>query len=92
MQINYYFVEQSIHFHKIDLNRGSSYIPSPGWLKNKGATINPQNTKDNYCFMYALTIAFNHKEIQKKPRSKSLIERRFSKSLIERSLSTIGTT
>ena len=55
----------SIHFHKIDLNRGSSYIPSPDWLKNKGATINPQNTKDNYCFMYAVTIALNHKEIGK---------------------------
>ena len=55
----------SIHFHKIDLNRGSSFMPSPDWLKNKGATINPQNTKDNYCFMYAVTIALNHKEIGK---------------------------
>ena len=52
-----------IHFHKIDLNRCASYIPSPDWLKNKGATINPQNTKDNYCFIYAITIALNHKEI-----------------------------
>ena len=52
-----------IHFHTIDLNRGVSYTPSPGWLKNKGATINPKNTKDNYCFMYALTIAINHKEL-----------------------------
>ena len=51
----------SIHFHKIDLNRGSSYMPSPDWLKNKGATINPQNTKDNYGFMYTVTIALNHK-------------------------------
>ena len=66
----------SIHFHKIDLNRESSYTPSPDWLKNKGATINPQNTKDNYCFMYALTIALNHKEIGKNPGriSKRLIE------------------
>ena len=40
-------------------------MPSPDWLKNKGATINPQNTKDNYCFMYAVTIALNHKEIGK---------------------------
>ena len=66
----------SIHFYKIDLNRGSSYIPSPVWLKNKGATIILQNTKDNYCFMYALTIALNHKEIGKNPDriSKRLIE------------------
>ena len=51
-------------------------MPSPDWLKNKGATINPQNTKDNYCFMYALTIALNHKEIGKNPDriSKHLIE------------------
>ena len=66
----------SIHFHKIDLNRGSSYIPPPDWLKNKGAIINPQNTEDNICFMFALTIAFIHKEIGKNSGciSKQLIE------------------
>ena len=52
-----------IHFQQIDLKRGSSYIKSPEWIKNKGATINPQNTKDNYCFMYAITIALNHQKI-----------------------------
>ena len=58
------------------MNRGSSYIPSLNWLKNKGVTINPKITKDNYCFMYALTIALNHKEIGKNPDciSKKLIE------------------
>ena len=35
------------HLHKISLDRGSSYIISPQWLKNKGATINPKNTRDN---------------------------------------------
>ena len=66
----------SIHFHKIDLNRGSSYIPPPDWLKNKEAIINPQNTEDNICFMFALTIAFIHKEIGKNSGciSKQLIE------------------
>ena len=29
------------HLYKISLNRGSSYIISPEWLKNKGSTINP---------------------------------------------------
>ena len=29
----------------------------------KNAAINPQNTKDNYCFMYGATIALNHQEI-----------------------------
>ena len=36
--------------HKISLNRSSSYIKSPEWIKNKGVTINPMNTKDNNCF------------------------------------------
>ena len=56
-----------IHFHQIDLKRGSSYIKSPKWIKNKGATINPQNPKDNYCFKYAITIALNHQEINHHP-------------------------
>ena len=65
-----------IQFHKIELNRGSSYIPSPDWLKNKGATNNPQNTKDSYCFVYAVTFALYHKEIGHNPEriSKRLIE------------------
>ena len=37
------------HLHKISLNRGSSYINSPEWIKNKGVTINPKNTKNNNC-------------------------------------------
>ena len=37
------------HLHKISLNRGSSYIESHEWIKNKGVTINPKN-KDNKCF------------------------------------------
>ena len=48
------------HLHKIILNRGSSYIDSPIWIKNKGVTINPQNTKDNNCFQYAITAALNY--------------------------------
>ena len=38
------------HLHKISLNRGSLYIESPDWIKNKGTTINPKNTKDDNCF------------------------------------------
>ena len=44
------------HLHKISLNRGSSYIESPEWIKNKGVTINPKNTKNNNCFQYAITV------------------------------------
>ena len=56
-----------IHFHIIDLRRGSSYIKSPDWTKNKGATINPKNTKDNRCFLYAVVAALNHKNITHNP-------------------------
>ena len=52
----------SIHFHKIDLKRGSSYIPSPTWLQSKKAIVNPKYKKDNYCFTYAITIAIYHNE------------------------------
>ena len=55
------------HLHKISLNRGGSYIISPKWLKNKGATINPKNTKDNNCFQYAITVALNHQNINHNP-------------------------
>ena len=34
------------NLHKISLNRGGSCIDSPKWLKNKKATIDPQNNYD----------------------------------------------
>ena len=49
--------------HRINPNCGGSYIDSSGWIKNKKATINPINKKDNKCFQYAVTVASNHKEI-----------------------------
>ena len=48
------------HFHKISLNRGSSYIKCLDWLKSKRVTINPKNSKDNKCFQYAIIAALNH--------------------------------
>ena len=55
------------HLHKISLNRGSSYIESLVWIKNKGATINPKNIKDNNCFQYAITAALNYQDIDHHP-------------------------
>ena len=52
------------HLQKIGLKRGRSYIDSPKWLKNKKATLNPENNDDN-CFQYALTVALNHQNIGK---------------------------
>ena len=51
--------------HKINLNRGGSYIDSPDWMKDKKATINAINKKDNKCFQYAVTVAPDHVEIGK---------------------------
>ena len=39
--------------HEINPNRGGSYVNSPdSTKKNKKATINPINKKDNKCFQY----------------------------------------
>ena len=59
------------HLHKISLNRGSSYIESPKWIKNKGVTINPKNTKDNNCFQYEVIAALNYQNIDPHPEKNS---------------------
>ena len=51
------------HLYKISLNRGSSYIKSPTWIKNKGVTINPKNTKNHMCSQYAIAAALNHQNM-----------------------------
>ena len=55
----------SIHFHKIDLRRASSYIPSTFLIEVRKAVVNPRNEHDNFCFAYAATIAIYHKELGK---------------------------
>ena len=58
-----YFFEKvdslEYHFHKVTLQQGSSYIPSPKWINNKKSTINPQNTEDNNCFQYPIVPSKN---------------------------------
>ena len=51
--------------HKINPNRGGSYKDSPDWIKNKNATINPINKKDNICFQFAVTVMLNHEQTKK---------------------------
>ena len=58
--------------HETNLKIGGSYIESPEWLKNKGATINPKNKKDDKCFQYALTLALNYNKIKKKSLFKKI--------------------
>ena len=62
------------NFNKLSLSRGGSYIDSPKWLKNKKATINPQNKKDDRCFQYAVTVALNYEQIGDHPERISKIK------------------
>ena len=59
--------ECNIHFNKIDLRGGATYIESPKWLKNQEATINPKNTKEIFCFMYVAIIALYHDKLGSNP-------------------------
>ena len=47
---------------------------SPEWIKNKKATINLKNKKDDKCFQYALTVALNHEKIKDYPERISKIK------------------
>ena len=77
MKVSSYIFERidllEYHLHKISLNRGSSYIDSPIWIRNK-VTINPKNTKNNDCFQYAITAALNCQNIGHHPERISKLE------------------
>ena len=49
--------------HKINLRRGKS----SRWLRNKGATVNPQNYYDNKCFQHSINAALNYQNIENYP-------------------------
>ena len=38
------------------------------WIKNKNATINIINKKDDKCFQYVVTVALNFEEIKNDPQ------------------------
>ena len=46
------------NFYQLNLTRGSSYLPLPGWLVKKKAIINPNND-DEECFKLAVIAAEN---------------------------------
>ena len=62
------------NLNKVSLSRGGSYIDSPKWLKDKKATINSQNKKDDRRFQYAVTVALNHEQIKNNPERISKIK------------------
>ena len=55
-----------INIHRLNLTRGSSYIPLPDWLAKKKAIINPKNL-DNKCFKWAVIAGLKWEEIGTNP-------------------------
>ena len=51
-------------FHRLNLTRGSSYIPLPDWLTKEKAIINPRNS-DMECFKWAVIVAMKWEEVRK---------------------------
>ena len=59
-------VHMDIEFHRLNLMRGSSYLPLPEWLAKKGAIINPKND-DMECFKWAVTAVTKWKDVGDHP-------------------------
>ena len=57
-------MHMDINFHRLNLTRGSSYIPLPDWLTKKKAIINPKNS-DQECFKWAVIAAMRWEEIDR---------------------------
>ena len=53
-----------VNFHRLNLAKGSSYIPLSDWLVHKRAIINPRNY-NNECFKWAIIAAMKCEEIGK---------------------------
>ena len=57
-----------LYCHKMNFHWGWSKIDSTDWIKNKRATINLINKKNNKSFQYAVTVTLNYEEIKKDPQ------------------------
>ena len=60
--------------HRLNLTRGSSYIPLPDWLVKKKAITNPRNS-DMECFKWAVIAAMKWEEIGNNPERISKLKR-----------------
>ena len=63
-----------IDFHRLNLTRGSSYIPLPDCLAKKDAIINPNNS-DMECFKWAVIAAMKWRDIDNHPERISKLRR-----------------
>ena len=63
-----------VDFHRLNLMRGSSYLPLPDWLARKKAIINPK-TSDLECFKWTVIAATRWEEIGKDAQRISKLRR-----------------
>ena len=49
-----------INFHKLNLTRGSSYLPLPNWILSKKVVINSKTEEDKESFKWAI-LAVSHR-------------------------------
>ena len=59
-------LHMNVDFHRLNLMRGSSYLPLPDWLAWKKVIINPKNS-DLECFKWAVIAASRWEEIGHNP-------------------------
>ena len=59
-------LHMDIDFNRLNLTRGSSYIPLLDWLMKKKAIINPKNS-DMECFKWAIIAAMKWEEVGSNP-------------------------
>ena len=67
-------LHMDIDFYRLNLTRGSSYVPLPDWLTKKKAIINPKNS-DMKCFKWAVIAAMKWEEIGNNPERVSKLRR-----------------
>ena len=60
-------IGMNIDFHRLNVTRGSSYLPLPKWLAKKGTIINPKNS-DMECFKWAVIATMKWREIGDHPK------------------------
>ena len=63
-----------IDFHRLNLMRGSSYVPLSDWLMKKKAIINAKNS-DMECFKWSVIAAMKWEEIGNNPERVSKLRR-----------------
>ena len=63
-----------IDFHRLNLTRGSSYVPLPDWLAKKGTIMNPKNS-DMECFEWVVIGAAKWRDIDNHPKRISKLRR-----------------